>query len=52
MGSDWPFFNQIEVVHFYQKKGVLEQLNENFLALFENLKLRALNRGTYESDRR
>ena len=43
MGSDWPFFNQMDVVHFYQDKDVLDLLNENFLTLFEKLKTRALD---------
>lgn len=38
MGSDWPFFDQLQVVNYYQQLGELEMLNENFLNLFNLLK--------------
>lgn len=37
LGSDWPFFDQMAVVNYYQRLGVLEMLNENFLRLFNLL---------------
>lgn len=37
MGSDWPFFDQMRVVEYYQQLGVLELLNANFLDLFNAL---------------
>ena len=37
MGSDLPFFNQKQVVHYYEGLGELGMLNDNFCKLFEEL---------------
>ena len=34
MGSDFPFFNQMDVVRYYDRLGALDLLNENFERLF------------------
>lgn len=34
MGSDLPFFDQLDVVKYYEKLGKLEMLNENFERVF------------------
>lgn len=38
MGSDYPFFNQEDVVEYYQRHKAVEMLNDNFLNLFTFLK--------------
>lgn len=38
MGSDLPFFNQKDVVAYYERLEALEMLNENFQALFGAIK--------------
>lgn len=37
MGSDYPFFDQQNVVKYYEKLGKLDMLNENFKSLFASL---------------